>query len=238
MSKKDRDSMEELWSKRFDEEADLTEDEPMSRKAKREREQGISPILTVTVIFLALLIILPISAYAWFLNREDLSESPSSPSVEQVALVEDEEANEELEEDEDEEDELEEDEELEEEEEIEDTEPEMEDTEVVSETEESADSASTQTASSPESTVQDDSTADEQASQPEAQSEPEPEPEPEPEQNMSQTESSQEAEYYIVSAGENMYRIALNHGLSTEELMQLNGLNSETVYVGQELRVK
>ena len=35
-----------------------------------------------------------------------------------------------------------------------------------------------------------------------------------------------------------MYRIALNHGMTTEELMALNNLSSETVYVGQVLKVK
>ncbi|TVP92536.1 LysM peptidoglycan-binding domain-containing protein [Alkalibacterium sp.] len=236
MSRKDRDSMEELWSKRFDEEADLTEDEPMSRKAKREKEQGISPILTVTVIFLALLIILPISAYAWFLNREDLSESPSSPSVEQVVVVEDEDEDDEIEEEEEEE------EEQEEEEETEEAEPESEEPELVSEPEETTDLGQSQAASSQETTDQNESGSSEEVtetvSQPEPEPDPEPEPEPEPEQTVEQTESNTEASYHTVSAGENMYRIALNNGMSTEELMQLNGLSDETVFIGQKLKVK
>ncbi|MCC5889129.1 MAG: LysM peptidoglycan-binding domain-containing protein [Alkalibacterium sp.] len=237
MSRKDRDSMEELWSKRFDEEADLTEDEPMSRKAKREKEQGISPILTVTVIFLALLIILPISAYAWFLNREDLSESPSSPSVEQVVVVEDEDDEDEIEEEEEEEEEQEEE---EEEEETEEAEPESEEPELVSEPEETTDLGQSQAASSQETTDQNESGSSEEVTETVSQPEPEPdpEPEPEPEQTVEQTESNTEASYHTVSAGENMYRIALNNGMSTEELMQLNGLSDETVFIGQKLKVK
>lgn len=216
MSKKDRESMEELWSKRFDEEVDYTDDEPMSRKAKREREQSISPILTVTVIFLALLIILPISAYAWFSNREDMSEDPSSPSVEQSLAVNDEEEadEEEPEEEEPEAEELE-----DPAEEDDEPEPEVE-PEVEPEPEEEPESVQTPPAT-------------EQPAAPQPQPEPEPEPETEPEQ-----ESSGQGEYYTVKAGDNMYRIALNHGMSTEELMQLNGLTVETVYVGQELRVE
>ncbi|MDZ7835357.1 MAG: hypothetical protein U5K84_08430 [Alkalibacterium sp.] len=84
MSKKERQSMEELWSKRFDEEAEINE-EPLSRKAKREREKSISPILTVTLIFLALLIILPTSAYVWWSSQDEKSEDPAAPTVEQVA---------------------------------------------------------------------------------------------------------------------------------------------------------
>ncbi|SDK28308.1 LysM peptidoglycan-binding domain-containing protein [Alkalibacterium thalassium] len=210
MSKKDRESMEELWSKRFDEEVDYTDDEPMSRKAKREREQSISPILTVTVIFLALLIILPISAYAWFSNREDMSEDPSSPSVEQSLAVNDEEEPDE------------------EEPEGEDEEPDGEENEPgpeVDPEEESEPDEEPESVQTPPVT--------EQPSAPEPEPEPEPEPQPEP-----QPEPAGQGEYYTVKAGDNMYRIALNHGMSTEELMQLNGLTVETVFVGQELRVE
>ncbi len=35
-----------------------------------------------------------------------------------------------------------------------------------------------------------------------------------------------------------MYRIALNNGMTTQELMALNGLTEETVYVGQVLIVE
>ena len=208
MSKKDRESMEELWSKRFDEEVDYTDDEPMSRKAKREREQSISPILTVTVIFLALLIILPISAYAWFSNREDMSEDPSSPSVEQSLAVNDEEEPDE------------------EEPEGEDEEPDGEENEPgpeVDPEEESEPDEEPESVQTPPVT--------EQPSAPEPEPEPEPQPEPQP-------EPAGQGEYYTVKAGDNMYRIALNHGMSTEELMQLNGLTVETVFVGQELRVE
>ena len=70
MSKKDRESMEELWSKRFDEEVDYNEEQTMSRKAKREREKSISPILTVTVIFLVLVIVVTLGTYVWYSNHE------------------------------------------------------------------------------------------------------------------------------------------------------------------------
>lgn len=40
---------------------------------------------------------------------------------------------------------------------------------------------------------------------------------------------------YVVKAGDNLYRIALNHGVSEEAIMQANGMTSKTVFVGQEL---
>lgn len=218
--------MEELWSKRFDEEVDYTEEEPMSRKAKREREQSVSPILSVTVIFLALLIILPISAYAWFSNREDLSEDPTSPSIEQPLVVNDDE--EELEEEAEEEpveDESEVEAEPEEEPEVEETASQPQESQQSSpppsETTSNEPASSNAEQSSPEETQQ-----SEQASAPEEQSQPE------------QLEVAEEAEYYTVQAGDNMYRVALNHGMTTQELMQLNNISDETVFIGQELRVK
>lgn len=58
----------------------------------------------------------------------------------------------------------------------------------------------------------------------------------------SQTQNNQNSSgsgYYTVSAGENAYRIALNHNMTTEELYQLNGLQSgSTITPGMQLRVK
>lgn len=58
----------------------------------------------------------------------------------------------------------------------------------------------------------------------------------------SQAQNNQNASgsgYYTVSAGENAYRIALNHNMTTEELYQLNGLQSgSTITPGMQLRVK
>ena len=42
---------------------------------------------------------------------------------------------------------------------------------------------------------------------------------------------------YVVKAGDNLYRIALNHGLTQEELMSYNGLTSTVISVGDELRI-
>lgn len=45
--------------------------------------------------------------------------------------------------------------------------------------------------------------------------------------------------YVTVQAGQGMFRVAYNNGLTTEQLMQMNGLTSSSqLYPGQRLRVK
>ncbi|SFB88308.1 LysM domain-containing protein [Alkalibacterium subtropicum] len=243
MGKKDRRSMEELWSKRFDEETEMNQEEPLSRKAKREREKGISPILTVTLIFMALLIILPTSAYLWWSSRDGLSEEPASPSVEQVA-------------------------ENSQDEETADAQDAGERNNEGTESDGnfSADSASEETAdadnesgetsgetasgtedASAAETVTDESGIEADAEENIQEQEQANGNEASNTENSAETASEsavdpasepvQDADYYTVEAGDNMYRIALNHGMSTQELMQLNGVQDETVYVGQKLRV-
>lgn len=65
--------------------------------------------------------------------------------------------------------------------------------------------------------------------EPESIVEPEPEPEPEPEE-VTNT--------YTVKAGDNLYRIALNHNMTTDELKTLNGISGDSVSVGTVLKVK
>lgn len=43
---------------------------------------------------------------------------------------------------------------------------------------------------------------------------------------------------YTVKQGDNLYRIAVNHGMTQQELMNLNGLTQPVVSVGQVLQVK
>src|SRR5699024_5736319 len=154
-----------------------------SRNEKKRNNDGVSPMLTGTVIFLALLILAMIFYYIWYSNRPiEEQKVPKDPDVENVTDISKEEKEEEPEE-----------EETEEEQEEQEPEPEPE---------------------------------------PEPEKEPEPEPEPEPETPV------ESGSTYTVQPGDNMYRIALNHGMTTEELMALNNLSSETVYVGQVLKVK
>jgi len=64
-------------------------------------------------------------------------------------------------------------------------------------------------------------------------------------QNQQQAQEQQQAQQpeaggsYTVQAGDNLYRIALNHGMTTQELANLNGITPDTTLsVGQVLRTK
>lgn len=43
---------------------------------------------------------------------------------------------------------------------------------------------------------------------------------------------------YVVQAGDNLYRIAVNNGMTTDELKALNGITGNEISVGQELKLK
>jgi lipoprotein-anchoring transpeptidase ErfK/SrfK len=50
--------------------------------------------------------------------------------------------------------------------------------------------------------------------------------------------ASSEGSTYVVKPGDTLFRIALNHGLSTQALAQANGIsNSSRIYVGQALKI-
>lgn len=63
---------------------------------------------------------------------------------------------------------------------------------------------------------------------------------PEPEESL-ETAPENAGEYantYTVQAGDNLYRIALNHGMDLEELKTVNGLTSDVAEIGMVLKVR
>ncbi|WP_239823073.1 LysM peptidoglycan-binding domain-containing protein [Lentilactobacillus parabuchneri] len=53
------------------------------------------------------------------------------------------------------------------------------------------------------------------------------------------TSSTSGHKYVTVKAGQGMFRVAYNNGLTTAQLMQMNGLTSSSqLYPGQQLRVR
>ena len=88
MSKKKRSSDEEIWSKRFDEEYEDLEYVSRSERTKNEKQnndEGMSPMLTGTVMFLAVLILATIFYYVWYSNRvEDPVVTSEEPKTEEV----------------------------------------------------------------------------------------------------------------------------------------------------------
>ncbi|WP_214823718.1 LysM peptidoglycan-binding and 3D domain-containing protein [Exiguobacterium algae] len=54
----------------------------------------------------------------------------------------------------------------------------------------------------------------------------------------SQAKASSSSETYTVKSGDTLYRIALNHNITVNQLMTWNGLNSDLIFPGQEFSVK
>ncbi|MGX6977729.1 SAG1386/EF1546 family surface-associated protein [Vagococcus elongatus] len=73
-----------------------------------------------------------------------------------------------------------------------------------------------------------------------------PTPTPAPEENQppvqeppaNQSPETPAGGVHVVQAGENLYRIALNNGLTVEQLKQMNGLSGDEVSIGQQLKVQ
>lgn len=61
---------------------------------------------------------------------------------------------------------------------------------------------------------------------------------PAPEVTEPETTTGEYNNSYTIKAGDNLYRIALNHGMTLDELMQANGLSSTEAQIGMVLNVK
>ncbi|WP_027107503.1 LysM peptidoglycan-binding domain-containing protein [Lacticigenium naphthae] len=223
MTKKDSQSNhEELWSKRFDEENE--EEKIYSRSQKRKSESEISPLAKLTFVFLILLITLPTGAYFWWTNNDVSPLFAGNESSVQVAENDTATKEEETKENE----------ELEKAEEAERLE---------------AEKAAQEEAKQKEAEQKEAEQAAEEESKPEEVDETTETTQPvEEEETDTQTEVVVEEESqttpeastktYVVQAGDNLYRIALNNGMTTDELKELNGMTGNDVMVGTELIVE
>ncbi|MEG0552467.1 MAG: LysM peptidoglycan-binding domain-containing protein, partial [Carnobacterium sp.] len=61
---------------------------------------------------------------------------------------------------------------------------------------------------------------------------------PEPEVEVEKPVVEETSNTYTVVAGDNLYRIALNHGMSLDQLKAANGISGNDVAVGTVLKVK
>ncbi|SFQ22549.1 LysM repeat-containing protein [Desemzia incerta] len=201
---------DELWSRKFDEDEGYTNGN-YSRTERKKADKAISPVLKSLWIFLALFIILPTGVYLWYTYNDQ--DTTAAESESETLIVKENEADN-----------------------SEEKQPEKESSESKSESKETEaaeeKSESSQAASSESSKEIESSQAVESESKPVEESE--------------ATESSQAAESkpadasktYTVKPGDNLYRIALNHGMSTDQLKTLNGLTTDEVAVGTVLMVK
>lgn len=194
---------DEIWSRKFDDEDGLANDE-QSRIARKKAKGGISPILTSLFIFLALLIILPVATYLWYTNSGRADEL--KPAEDKITITQN------------------------------------SSTESSSEAKKSSSSSSEKSSasvSSEESSVEETPVESEPVIEQEEPEQSTPEViEEAPIEETPEVETPVETgDTYTVQAGDNLYRIALNHGMTTEELKALNGISGDEVSVGNVLKV-
>ncbi|WP_028273080.1 LysM peptidoglycan-binding domain-containing protein [Atopococcus tabaci] len=232
MTKKNSHSDNEgLWSKRFDDDSDYMETN-LSRSARKKAERGIPPILTTTIIFLVLLIILPVGAYIWWSSEPAAVSNEPVQTEEQIQVsknstsVQPQSSN--VEEEREETEEPEETKTQEKAEEAEVQEETKKETKPETKEEPETETVKEETNELPPSTVDETTTTAETSTEETIEEEP------------VVTEEPEETSYntYTVKPGDNLYRIALNHGMTTDELKQLNGITADSVQVGTVLRVE
>lgn len=217
---------DELWEKKFAE--DPAETPPTSRTERRAREEehqgGSSNWLAVAVLVLAALFIIPTLWFAWSSNQ-DAKEFEAEQEKIEVTEKSEEEKKKEAEERKKKEAEAKKDKEKEEAEK-EKAEQEKQEEKEKAEREREQEAAAERQRQEAE--------RQRQAAEREAQNQ--------IRQSQANQSSTAEQNYsgntYTVQPKDNLYRIALNHGMTLDELMQLNGLSSTTIQAGQVLKVK
>lgn len=206
MSKKSKkENNDELWSKKFDGEVEESTNE--NTNGGRKRQSRISPILTGSVALLALLIVVIIFFYVFYRGRdeakvEDTSDQvtlqENSSDIKNLNLKKRDKEQEEQEE--------------KAKKEQEQKEQEQKEQERKKQLEE-----------------QKRKQQEEQAKLEEKQKQQE-----EQQNQSSRTQESQQqptntnSQTYTVQAGDNLYRIAVNHGMTLDELLQKNGLTADS----------
>lgn len=223
---KDQDQLtdEELWGKKFEEDMeDYSPQTRAERRAQEEQKKGKSSNwLAVAVIVLAAIFIIPTLYVAW--SRNDANEFGSEQDKIEVTEKSEEEKKREAEE----------------------RKKRAEERAEKERQEQEERERQEQEEAKREAEAQAEREAEEERQRQQAEAEREAEAERQAEQNQSSASEAQNAQSetpsaqntYVVQPQDNLYRIALNHGMTTEEIMELNGLTSTTIQVGQVLKVK
>lgn len=199
----------EIWSRKF-ENNEKNENDKYSRLARKKAEGGISPILKSLFIFLALLIILPTATYLWFMNERGDAEEFKDDN-DKITITQNSSSNE----------------------------PSSE--KKKSSSEKSSESEETSTLEIPaksESKVEDEEVEEQPIPNEVVPETPEKPETPEPEVEVEKPVVEETSNTYTVVAGDNLYRIALNHGMSLDQLKAANGISGNDVAVGTVLKVK
>ena len=211
MSKKDMNDKEELWSKKFDEEMEEADQDTSEHKKKKSK---ISPILTGSVALLGLLIVVMIFFYVYYRGRDGAQVAQTS---DQVTLQENSNDIKDLN--------------LK----ARDSQKEKEEKEKKAEEEKQKEQEKKEKEQERKKQQREEQRQQEQQQQQTQQQE-----QSNQQQQTQQTQQQQQSggSSYTVQAGDNLYRIAVNHGMTLDELLQKNGLSANsTIQPGDTLQV-
>lgn len=212
---------EELWSKKFDEEMEEADQDTSEHKKKKSK---ISPILTGSVALLGLLIVVMIFFYVYYRGRDGAQVAQTS---DQVTLQENSndikdlnlKARDSQKEKEEKEKKAEEEKQKEQEKKEKEQERKKQQREEQRQQEREAEQARQQ---EQQQQQQQQTQQQEQSNQ----------------QQQTQQQQQSGGSSYTVQAGDNLYRIAVNHGMTLDELLQKNGLSANsTIQPGDTLQV-
>lgn len=217
---------EELWSKKFDEEMEEADQDTSEHKKKKSK---ISPILTGSVALLGLLIVVMIFFYVYYRGRDGAQVAQTS---DQVTLQENSndikdlnlkarDSQKEKEEKEEKEKKAEEEKQKEQEKKEKEQERKKQQREEQRQQEREAEQVRQQEQQQQQTQQQEQSNQQQQTPQ-----------------TQQQQQQQSGGSSYTVQAGDNLYRIAVNHGMTLDELLQKNGLSANsTIQPGDTLQV-
>lgn len=203
-----------LWSKQFSKEPYLDDDGVPSRVQKRKADNKLPNNLVTVFIVIIFIIIITTVAYVWYLNNRSYDRFENDPnSVEVISNEESIEESIRLAEEES-------------------SSMEEEESRSAEESESIAEEESRQLAEQSEA---ESLAAAESVQQGQAESAAEASRQAEQETQQSEAETQEETQTetagrgsYTVQAQDSLYRIAVNHGISLEELTEMNGITPDT----------
>ncbi|UJF14830.1 LysM peptidoglycan-binding domain-containing protein [Jeotgalibaca sp. MA1X17-3] len=210
-NRKEPSKNKEPWTRKFVEEEN-PKNKQYSRSARKAKNDEVAPLYKVVFFLFLALLIIPFATIYWN-NRTKAAPAPQTP--EQVMVNKKGTSS-------------------------------SDESEIDSRTEskEVAVSSSEERESSDESVEKESKKEPAEVETPPESTEPEviPPVEPNVPETPPETEPTEpEGEYtntYTVQAGDNLYRIALNHGMDLETLKSINGLSNDVAVIGEVLKVK
>lgn len=210
---------EELWSKKFDEEMEEADQDTSEHKKKKSK---ISPILTGSVALLGLLIVVMIFFYVYYRGRDGAQVAQTS---DQVTLQENSNDIKDLN--------------LK----ARDSQKEKEEKEKKAEEEKQKEQEKKEKEQERKKQQREEQRQQEREAEQVRQQEQQQQQAQQQEQSNQQQQTQQQQQQsggssYTVQAGDNLYRIAVNHGMTLDELLQKNGLSANsTIQPGDTLQV-